>query len=131
VAKARAAERRPSIGNPSLFRGNFNQTLSPGNNTSPGGDAVNLRNIGVNATLVLVDGLRFPLFPLPLSFVQTFVDLNSIPISAIDRIEILKDNGTATYGEDAVAGVINIILKDSCNGAQFNNYVGFSQRGMI
>jgi iron complex outermembrane receptor protein len=109
--------------------GNFNQTLSPGNNTSPGGDAVNLRNIGVNATLVLVDGLRFPLFPLPLSFVQTFVDLNSIPISAIDRIEILKDNGTATYGEDAVAGVINIILKDSYNGAQFNNYVGFSQRG--
>jgi iron complex outermembrane recepter protein len=108
--------------------GNFNQTFSPGNNTSPAGDAVNLRNVGVNATLVLVDGLRFPLFPLPLNFTQTFVDLNSIPIAAIDRIEILKDNGTATYGDDAVAGVINIILRDTYNGAQFNNYVGFRER---
>ena len=109
--------------------GNFNQTFSPGNNGSPGSDAVNLRNVGVNGTLVLVDGLRFPLFPLPRNFTQTFVDLNSIPIAAVDRIEILKDNGTATYGDDAVAGVINIILKDTYNGAQFNNYVGFSQRG--
>ncbi len=109
--------------------GNFNQNFAPGNNTSPGGDAVNLRNLGVNATLVLVDGLRFPLFPLPLNFTQTFVDLNSIPIAAIERIEILKDNGTATYGDDAVAGVINIILRDNYNGAQFNNYLGFSQRG--
>jgi iron complex outermembrane receptor protein len=109
--------------------GNFNQTLGPGNNTSPGSDAVNLRNLGVNTTLVLVDGLRFPLFPLPLSFVQTFVDLNSIPISAIDRIEILKDSGSATYGSDAVAGVINIILKDSYQGFESSNYIGFSQRG--
>jgi iron complex outermembrane receptor protein len=108
--------------------GNFNQTTSTGINTSPGSDAVNLRNLGVNATLVLVDGLRFPLFPLPLQLTQTFVDLNSIPIAAIDRIEILKDNGTATYGDDAVAGVINIVLKDTYSGAEFNNYFGFSQR---
>src|ERR1700730_15708573 len=109
--------------------GNFNQTFGTGNNTSPASDAVNLRNVGVNGTLVLIDGLRFPLFPLPLGFTQTFVDLNSIPIAAIDRIEILKDNGTATYGDDAVAGVINIILKDTYDGAEFDNYVGFSQRG--
>jgi iron complex outermembrane receptor protein len=109
--------------------GNFNQNFATGNNTSPGSDAVNLRNVGVNATLVLVDGLRFPLFPLPLNFVQTFVDLNSIPIAAIDRIEILKDSGAATYGDDAVGGVVNIILKDSYNGTQFSNYLGFSQRG--
>ena len=108
--------------------GNFNQTFSPGNNTSPASDAVNLRNIGVNGTLVLIDGLRYPLFPLALNFTQTFVDLNSIPLAAIDRIEILKDNGTATYGDDAVAGVINIILKDTYNGAEFDNYIGFSQR---
>ena len=108
--------------------GNFNQTFATGINTSPGSDAVNLRNVGVNGTLVLVDGLRFPLFPLPLGLTQTFVDLNSIPIAAIDRIEILKDNGTATYGSDAVAGVINIILKDTYNGAEFDNYFGFSQR---
>jgi iron complex outermembrane recepter protein len=108
--------------------GNFNQTFSPGNNTSPGGDAVNLRNIGINGTLVLIDGLRYPNFPLPLNFVTSFVDLNSIPLAAVDRIEILKDNGTAVYGDDAVAGVVNIILKDTYNGVQFNNYFGFSQR---
>jgi iron complex outermembrane receptor protein len=108
--------------------GNFNQTFSAGNNTSPASDSVNLRNVGVNGTLVLIDGLRYPLFPLPLNFTQTFVDLNSIPLAAIDRIEILKDNGTATYGDDAVAGVINIILKDTYNGAEFDNYIGFSQR---
>ena len=76
-----------------------------------------------------MDGLRFPLFPFPLGFMAPFVDLNSIPMAAIDRIEILKDSGTATYDDDAVAGVINIILRDTYNGAQFNNYVGFSQRG--
>jgi iron complex outermembrane receptor protein len=107
--------------------GNLNQTRFTGNNTFPGGDAVNLRGIGVSSTLVLVDGLRFPLFPFGSS--ERFVDLNSIPIAAVDRIEILKDNGTATYGNDAVAGVINIILKNTYNGVQFSNYVGFSQRG--
>src|SRR5260221_1117840 len=105
--------------------GNFNQNNAPGNNPSPGSDAVNLRNVGVNATLVLVDGLRFPLFPLPFGFTQTFVDLNSIPTAAIDRIEILKDNGTATYGGDAVAGWINIILKGTYKGARFNKHEGF------
>jgi len=61
-----------------------------------------------------------------LNFTQSFVDLNSIPLAAVDRIEILKDNGTSTYGDDAVAGVINIILKDTYNGAEFDNYIGFS-----
>ena len=109
--------------------GNLNQTFAPGNNTSPGGDAVNLHGIGIGYTLVLADGLRFPLFPLFVGSQASFVDLNSIPLAAVDRIEILKDNGTSTYGDDAVAGVINIILKDTYNGAQVNNYVGFSQRG--
>jgi iron complex outermembrane recepter protein len=111
-----------------IANGNFNQTFSPGSNSSPGSDAVNLRNLGVNGTLVLIDGLRYPLFPLPLDFTQSFVDLNSIPLASVDRIEILKDNGTAVYGDDAVAGVINIILKDTYNGVQFNNYFGMSQR---
>ncbi len=87
-----------------------------------------MRNIGINGTLVLIDGLRYPNFPLPLNFVTSFVDLNSIPLAAVDRIEILKDNGTAVSGDDAVAGVVNIILKDTYNGVQFNNYFGFSQR---
>jgi iron complex outermembrane recepter protein len=108
--------------------GNFNQTVFTGINTSPSSDAVNLHHVGVNATLILVDGLRFPLFPLPLLTTETFVDLNAIPMVAIDRIQVLKDNGSATYGDDAVAGVINVILKDSYDGAQFGDYFGFSQR---
>ena len=70
--------------------GNFNQNNGPGVNNSPGNDAVNHRNVGINATLVLVDGLRFPSSPLPVGFTRSFVDLNSIPIAAIDRIENLK-----------------------------------------
>ena len=65
--------------------GNFNQTFSPGNNTSPASDAVNLRNIGVNGTLVLIDGLRYPLFPLALNFTQTFVDLTLFRCDRPDR----------------------------------------------
>ena len=53
--------------------GNFNQSFNPGANSSPSSDAVNLRNIGVNGTLVLIDGLRYPLFPLPLNFTQSFI----------------------------------------------------------
>ena len=47
----------------------------------------------------------------------------------MDRIEILKDGGSATYGSDAVAGVVNVITKDSYNGADITNYFGISQRG--
>jgi iron complex outermembrane recepter protein len=113
----------------SLTNSNFTQFLSPGNNSSPSATAVSLRGLPVGATLTLVDGQRFPSFPLPLNFTDSFVDVNSIPIAAIDRIEILKDGGSATYGDDAVAGVINIILKDNYTGLDVTNYFGISQRG--
>ena len=58
-----------------------------------------------------------------------FVDINSIPLAAVDRIEILKDGGSAVYGDDAAAGVINVITKDDYNGADIINYFGESQRG--
>src|SRR5258708_11376199 len=58
-----------------------------------------------------------------------FVDINSVPVAAIDRIEILNDGGSATYGTDAVAGVVNFILKDLYQGADIQNYYGISQRG--
>ena len=63
------------------------------------------------------------------SAIISFVDLNSIPLGAVDRIEILKDGGSATYGTDAVAGVVNLILKDDYQGAEVFNYFGESQRG--
>jgi iron complex outermembrane recepter protein len=109
-----------------------NATLTPtvnaGINSSPASAAVNLRGLGVNRTLTLVDGHRFPDFPIPLGGAFSFVDLNSIPLAAVDRIEILKDGASAIYGDDAVAGVVNIIIKNEYNGADIYNYYGISQR---
>src|SRR5882762_8732280 len=99
-----------------------------GINSSPASAAVNLRGLGVNRTLTLVDGHRFPDFPIPLGAAFSFVDLNSIPLAAVDRIEILKDGASAIYGDDAVAGVVNIILKNEYNGADIFTYYGISQR---
>jgi iron complex outermembrane recepter protein len=98
-------------------------------NSSPASAAVNLRGLGVNRTLTLVDGHRFPDFPIPLGSAFSFVDLNSIPLAAVDRIEILKDGASAIYGDDAVAGVVNIILKNEYNGADIYNYYGITSRG--
>jgi iron complex outermembrane recepter protein len=99
-----------------------------GISSSPASAAVNLRGLGINRTLTLVDGHRFPDFPIPLGTGFSFVDLNSIPLAAIDRIEVLKDGASAIYGDDAVAGVVNIILKSEYNGADIFNYYGISQR---
>jgi iron complex outermembrane receptor protein len=100
-----------------------------GNSNSPASSAYGLRALPAGDTLVLIDGYRFPDYPIPINSVQNFVDINSIPLAAVDRIEILKDGGSATYGSDAVAGVVNVITKDSYNGADIVNYFGISQRG--
>jgi iron complex outermembrane receptor protein len=105
-----------------------NTLSSPGNTNSPASSFYGLRALS-GATLVLLDGYRFPNYPIPINSVQTFVDINSIPLAATDRIEILKDGGSATYGSDAVAGVVNVVTKDEYNGADITNYFGISQRG--
>ena len=96
---------------------------------SPGASAANLRGLGINSTLVLIDGLRQVPYPFPQNGTQSFVDLNSIPLAAVDRIEVLKDGASARYGSDAIAGVVNIILKDEYDGADIKTYFGTSQRG--
>ncbi len=106
-----------------------NQITFAGNSNSPASSAFGLRGLPANFTLVLVDGYRFPNYPFAINSTENFVDLNSIPLAAIDRIEILKDNGSATYGTDAVAGVVNLITKDTFNGVDIYNYYGISQRG--
>jgi iron complex outermembrane recepter protein len=107
----------------------FNQGFATGNNGTPGVNAPRLRGLGPEATLVLVDGLRFPTHPIPINQTNAAVDINSIPLAAIDTIEVLKDGGSATYGSDAVAGVINLRLKDSYEGFDITSYFGISQRG--
>jgi iron complex outermembrane recepter protein len=112
--------------------GNFNPAVTSGFSFSPASGSIALKGLPPNDTLVLVDGLRMPSFPFPQQSTAgafNFVDINSIPLAAIDRIEILNDGGSATYGTDAVAGVVNLILKDQYQGADINNYYGISQRG--
>jgi iron complex outermembrane recepter protein len=109
--------------------GNFTPFVNPGRNPSPGASSVNLRGLGDNATLVLIDSMRQVAFPFPQNRTESFTDLNSIPLAAVDRIEILNDGGSARYGSDAIAGVVNVILKDEYDGADLNFHYGVSQRG--
>ncbi|MDO6445589.1 TonB-dependent receptor [Colwellia sp. 1_MG-2023] len=93
-----------------------------------------LRGLGPDQTLILVNGKRRHYASL--LHINTSVgrgtagaDLNTIPLSAIKRIEILRDGATAQYGSDAIAGVINIILKDSANSGNFHSTIGQYQQG--
>jgi len=112
--------------------GNFGPNTTTGFSFSPGSASIGLKGLPPNDTLVLVDGLRYPQYPFPqanTAAITSFVDLNSIPIAAVDRIEILNDGGSATYGTDAVAGVVNVLLKNEYDGGDVVNYFGISQRG--
>jgi iron complex outermembrane receptor protein len=91
--------------------------ISASNSFAPGASQASLRNLGSQATLVLLNGRRLPTFPLP-DFQVTFANLDAIPISAVDRVEVLKVGGSAVYGSDAIAGVINIITRSSYEGIE-------------
>jgi iron complex outermembrane receptor protein len=94
-----------------------------------GSSGVALRGLTVNSTLVLVDGHRVANYALPDDGERSFVDLNSIPMNAVERIEVLKDGASSLYGADAIAGVVNIILKKSFQGVEASAQVGTSQHG--
>lgn len=96
---------------------------------SAGGSAVSLRGLGVSSTLVLVDGLRSTNFPISDDGHNAYVDLNSIPFSLIDRVEVLKDGASSTYGADAIGGVVNLILKKQFVGLAGTVEGGVSEKG--
>lgn len=96
------------------------------NNGGSGTTRVNLRGLGADRTLVLVNGRR--VVPGGTG-VNASADLNSIPISIIERVEVLKDGASAIYGSDAVGGVVNIITRDDFDGAIATGYSGVTQRG--
>jgi outer membrane receptor protein involved in Fe transport len=100
------------------------------NTSSPGTASVSLRGLGANSTLVLLNGRRLTAAPFAqggsaatLGTIQ-FVDLNMIPVDALARVEVLKDGASAIYGADAVAGVVNFILKDNVQGSTVRAYYG-------
>jgi iron complex outermembrane recepter protein len=98
----------------------LNTTLAS-NNGGGGSSNVALRDLGVSRTLILIDGQR--LIPV---FGATFAvpDLNSIPISMVDRIEVLRGGASSIYGADAIGGVVNIITKRNFEGVQFDGSYG-------
>lgn len=93
-----------------------------------GGSGISLRGLTVGATLVLIDGQRMASYPLPDDGQRDFVDINSIPIGAVERIEVLKDGASAIYGSDAMAGVVNVILKKSHTGTTLHAEIGAPER---
>lgn len=94
-----------------------------------GAAGVALRGLTVNSTLVLVDGRRAASYPLADDGQRSFVDLNTIPLAAVERIEVLKDGASSLYGADAIAGVVNIILKHDYSGASGSAEFGTSEHG--
>ncbi|WP_443030451.1 TonB-dependent receptor plug domain-containing protein [Sphingomonas sp. ZT3P38] len=96
---------------------------------SAGGSAVSLRNLGVSSTLVLVDGLRSANFPLSDDGHNSYVDLASIPQVNVERVEVLKDGASSTYGADAIGGVVNIITRRQFVGIQGGVEAGVSEKG--
>lgn len=89
---------------------------------------ISLRGLGANATLVLINGRRVTTAVLADDAQRSYVDLNQIPFEAVDRIEVLKDGASSTYGSDAVAGVVNIILRKNFTGTVAKATVGTSQK---
>lgn len=93
-----------------------------GAGTSTGGlSTISLRGIGDSRTLVLVNGRRLAPFA---SGGGTVVNVNSIPLAAIERVEILKDGASGIYGSDAMAGVVNFILKTKYDGIEISSQLG-------
>ena len=96
---------------------------------SAGGSAVSLRNLGVSSTLLLVNGLRSANYPLSDDGHNSYADLTSIPQVNVERIEVLKDGASSTYGADAIGGVVNIITYRQFNGMEFGAEAGVTEKG--
>jgi iron complex outermembrane receptor protein len=109
----------PAVGVPSQTR------VSNAGDTSPGLATVNLRNLGSDRTLVLIDGRR-TVAGIPGT---AQVDLSMIPSSFVERVDVLTGGASAVYGSDAVAGVVNFIYKKNFNGFLANAQAGISELG--
>lgn len=102
---------------PIVSGGTFFEATGGGSVPASGTAAISLRGLGTQTTLVLVNGRRVANY----GFAQGkdhFVDLNSIAVEAIERIEVLKDGASAIYGSDAIAGVVNVILRKDYRGLE-------------
>ncbi|MDE1988059.1 MAG: TonB-dependent receptor plug domain-containing protein, partial [Alphaproteobacteria bacterium] len=104
---------------PQVFAGQ-NATVANG---ATGTAEVDLRGLGCDRTLVLIDGKRLPYG----SALDSCADLNQVPTQLVDRVEVLTGGASAVYGSDAVAGVVNFIMKKDFEGFQFEGQYGIYQ----
>lgn len=110
----------PAFGSPGISRTNSSFATQ-----GAGAATVNLRNLGEDRTLVLVNGRRF-VSGQPGS---QAVDLNVIPTQFLERVDVLTGGASAVYGSDAVAGVVNLVYKTKFEGLQMDGQLGMSERG--
>jgi len=109
-------------------QGNTNTVSASGSGVVSGGvSSVSLRGLGSQRTLVLIDGRRVAGGGTITD--STSVDINSIPLAALERVEVLKEGASSVYGSDAIAGVINFILRKNYQGADVNAYYGDTSDG--
>src|SRR4030095_7403757 len=92
-----------------------------------GASGISLRGLGAASTLVLLNGRRIAPYGLADDGPKVLADLNLIPLDAVERVEILKDGGSAIYGSDAIAGVVNVILRRDFQGLAANVSFGTSE----
>ena len=98
-----------------------------GNGFAAGSTAISLRGLGATSTLVLLNGRRMAPFARADDGQKSFTDLSTVPMQIVERIEILKDGASSTYGADAIAGVVNIILRKDFTGLTVRGDTGWSR----
>jgi iron complex outermembrane receptor protein len=96
---------------------------------TPGAEQVDLRGLGPNHTLVLVNGRRIADFPLPFNGLSNFTDISNIPVGMIDKIEVLSGSASAIYGSDAISGVVNFVLKKNAEDTEIGYRYELTEHG--
>ncbi|MDA1289668.1 MAG: TonB-dependent receptor [Proteobacteria bacterium] len=104
------------IKNLEVNSGSFTNSGSGERSQVEGTAQINLRNLGENSTLTLINGKRVAPYAAITNNGGEFVDINAIPLVMTDRVEVLTDGGSALYGSDAVAGVVNVIMRTDFEG---------------
>ena len=112
----------------SMTSAGYALAVGVGDSGTPGLSAANLRGLGSTNTLILLNGRRLSNYAFNSSGGGT-VNLNQIPLAAVDRIEILKDGASAIYGTDAIGGVINFIMRRDFTGAEASASASKTDRG--
>ncbi len=112
----------------------FNTSQTPVNDATALLDPWEIRNMGVGRTLILINGKRKNVSALVYTQTspsrgETAVDISAIPVDAIKRVEVLRDGASAQYGSDAIAGVVNIVLKDDTEGGYYTVNSGITGEG--